>query len=321
MVKKKKKEIKFSLLGNGLDFIISALEHIKDPQTERKIKYSVLHLSSGIELVLKERLRREHWALVFNEPAKANLKAYEAGDFTSVNFKDCIKRLIDICGVDILSDHQKELLIFRTKRNRFEHFGVVDSAKAIISSSAKALNFLIDFINKELSDELAEEENELIEDIRRKLSDFSLFTTERLHEINKKLEENETVVECPRCAQKVLVLSEGANCLFCGYKQEANEAANEYINEILGVDHYTTIKDGGEYPLYICPECESETLVDCGDSGSQYPNDRCFVCFDCGFSRGEGVLDFCTNCGRPFDPGDDGMAICDRCFKYKVEND
>jgi len=31
-------------------------------------KYAVLHLAAGVELLLKEQLRREHWALLFSKP-------------------------------------------------------------------------------------------------------------------------------------------------------------------------------------------------------------------------------------------------------------
>ena len=51
--------IEFTLLENGLDFIWSAVEHLGTDLSKRSLKYAVLNLAAGIELILKERLRRE----------------------------------------------------------------------------------------------------------------------------------------------------------------------------------------------------------------------------------------------------------------------
>lgn len=334
MKKKEEKALKFSLLSNGLDFIASALEHLKDTPSyaldpeykgkpsQRDLKYAVLHLCSGIELVLKERLQWEHWTLVFDNPAKANKEDFGTGDFTSVSFKDCIEKLVNICGVDISEKHKRTLLRFRDKRNRFEHFGIVDSAEAITASAAETLNFLVDFINSELHpEELKKEDSEALAEIRQKLGAFSKFVSKRTQTIKSELEKATTaVVTCPSCFVDAAILEDGANCLFCGYKESAEAAASEYVSAVLGEDYYRVIKDGGEYPLYSCPQCESETLVDRGKSGSQSPEEQ-FICFQCGTSWKEGVLDFCMECGQPYNPGDGGMAICDTCFEYKVKSD
>jgi len=76
---KYQENVEFTLLGNGLDFIWSALEHLSGNPGKRELKYAVLHLCSGIELVLKERLQREHWSLIFEKLDSANQKDYEAG--------------------------------------------------------------------------------------------------------------------------------------------------------------------------------------------------------------------------------------------------
>ena len=65
------RDLSFVLLENGLDFIASGLRYIARGETKSDLKYGVLHLASGIELVLKERLRQEDWRLVFVKPDKA----------------------------------------------------------------------------------------------------------------------------------------------------------------------------------------------------------------------------------------------------------
>lgn len=205
---KEKENVEYTLLSNGLDFIVSALNYLNGSPSKRDLKYAVLHLCSGIELVLKERLQWEHWSLIFNDPSKANKTDYKAGDFTSVSFKDCIERLVNICGLNITDRQKIKLLRFRDKRNRFEHFGIVESVEAITASDAEAMNFLIDFIISELHPEdLDEGDAETLAAIRQKLSDFSKFVFKRMRIIKKDLDKVSTViVACPSCFQDALLL-------------------------------------------------------------------------------------------------------------------
>ena len=57
-------DIRLDLFENGLDFIDNSLDQILNLTDHHKLKYSILHLSAGIELVLKEILQREHWSLL-----------------------------------------------------------------------------------------------------------------------------------------------------------------------------------------------------------------------------------------------------------------
>lgn len=53
--------MQYSMLENGMDFIISGILHLQKAESEnveeniqgRELKYALLHLSSGIELVFK----------------------------------------------------------------------------------------------------------------------------------------------------------------------------------------------------------------------------------------------------------------------------
>lgn len=183
-----RRKVEYTLLGNGLDFIWSALQYLSGNPKERDLKYAVLHLCSGIELVLKERLRREHWSLVFDEPKNASKESYESGDFTSVTFKACFMRLINVCGVNIKETQKKVLLRFRDKRNQLEHFGVVASIEALKADAAAALSFLLDFINSELKPQkLSTEDITTLRKIRRKLSEFRTFISKRWNIIESQI--------------------------------------------------------------------------------------------------------------------------------------
>src|ERR1700682_2110385 len=78
----------YSLLENGLDFVLSSLESLTLASAvgpsiggaapnavsgqKRHLKYALLHLCSGVELVFKERIRQEYWQLLSADPEKSD---------------------------------------------------------------------------------------------------------------------------------------------------------------------------------------------------------------------------------------------------------
>lgn len=315
---KARKGISYTLLQNGLDFIWEVLAHLSRSSKERRLKYAVLHLCSGIELVLKERLRIEHWTLVFEEPKGASKEAYETGNFSSASFKSCITRLKTICGVSISDKQERRLLAFRDKRNRLEHFGIEDSAEAIIALAAVVLNFILDFINTELEPgNLDPDDTDTLDAIRQKLSEFDEFVEKRNKLIEGQLKATKTaVVTCPSCGQDAALVSEGARCLFCGYRSPPEKAAEEYVSNVLGKSYYGIVKDGGRWPIFECPECELETCVDRGPTGDPTPSYQ-YICFSCGGLWKEGDFDSCSNCGELFLDDGESAGICGNCWREK----
>ncbi len=314
--------LRLTLLENGLDFIRSGLRCLQvDAPGKHDLKYAVLHVCAGIELVVKERLRREHWSLVFDRVENANEKSYQTGDFSSVSFNDCLQRIIGICGVKISDRQRQRLGSFRSKRNRLEHFGILDSAEAIVAATAEALNFLLEFIHAELNpEELGGEEVALLDEIREMLGGFKAFVTERWKTARGHSKYSEgAAVTCVRCVQEAAIIDDGINCLFCGYRGEPEQAAEEYVGDVLGLSRYTTVKDGGVWPIVKCPSCDRLTLVDRGGSGSQHPQKQ-FICFGCGEVWKEGELDYCSSCGQPYADADE-FPMCSECFEARVKAD
>ena len=307
-------KIEFLVIENGLDFVLAAVEHLSGNPTARDLKYAVLDLSAGLELLLKARLQRQHWSLVFQDISKANEKAFKSGDFYSVGWKTCIERLEKNCGVKISKRNRNLIENLRKRRNMLEHFGAVDSAIAIKASTAKVLSFIVDFtISQFDSEHFSEKEDTLLNQIRRKLGEFEHFVGERMKAIQKELDNAETViVECPRCVQPTMIIDDGGMCKFCGYSAGGDDAAGEYVHSLFGLGWHH-VADGGEIPIYRCPECWMESLVDIGNLTQELQNDR-FVCFSCANTWGWGTLSFCGNCGNPFLKDRDGLLVCNDCF-------
>ena len=194
----------FSLLENGLDFLISSLGHLtaasvypiskstkmltdKPPEQKRHLKYALLHLSSSIELIFKERLRQEHWSLVFKEIARAKSHAYDSGDFQSVTFQEAQDRLISICEIEFTQKQRRNLKNLRDRRNRVEHFGAVDSVPAVQSSVSQMVSFLVDFIETAFEQESLEKEEDMIAEVRSKLGSCNAVVEQRWKEIRREV--------------------------------------------------------------------------------------------------------------------------------------
>src|SRR5712692_8889514 len=80
-------KFELSLIENAFDFLQEAIDCLREG-SPRKLKYSVLHLASAAELLLKARLSREHWSLIFKDPAKASEESFASGEFASADFQD-----------------------------------------------------------------------------------------------------------------------------------------------------------------------------------------------------------------------------------------
>ena len=117
-----------SLLENGLDYLVSAAE-LAERDNPRGWKYAILDLANGMELLLKARLDREDWRLLFADPQKADRASLQKGDFISTNFKQTCDRLEEKAKVAIGEADKRNLDALRKLRNRFTHYSaVVDSA-------------------------------------------------------------------------------------------------------------------------------------------------------------------------------------------------
>jgi hypothetical protein len=256
--------VQLSMLENGLDFIASGLKHIAAPVSKFDLKYAVLHLSAGIELVLKDRLRREDWTQIFVKPADATPEKLKSGNFKSVTLKECLDRLEEHCPVDL--PDRALLMSFKDQRNPIEHFELNHIREALEASSAVVLGALIDFIgNAYEENDLSQDESDLLQQIRTGLTEFKRFTVERMADIQWLLEDHKKhsgqIVVCPSCIQDALMADCNVKCAFCGYAASAEDAAELYIANTLGISRHYAMKEAEEYPLRNCPNCDNEALV------------------------------------------------------------
>jgi len=103
---------------------------------------------------------------------------------------------------------------------------------------------------------------------------------------------------CPDCNKEGLTFDRGlVKCEHCKAKHKI-----EYLAEnVLGIsDEYEIVKDGGELPIFDCPDCGVTAMV--FDDGN-YEG----YCFCCEGHFEAGLLIKCSVCGTP-DYKEDGMS-------------
>ena len=245
------KDMDFPLLKNGLDFILSAVKSLNGRPKGSDVKYAILHLCSGFELLFKERLRREHWVLLVDKIDNADNTKYKAGDFSSADFASCISRLEKICSVRFEHREKEYFKLLRDKRNKIEHFGLTESHESAILEAIKGISIIIDFIRKEIGEsELNSDEKQIFHQIKQKLGSLEGYVAKRMQIIEPDLlAKADSIIQCPVCKQKALVVGEELRCLFC-HSRPQPLVDGGYIENINS--SFWAVSQGEKIVPYIC---------------------------------------------------------------------
>ncbi|CAM4102658.1 hypothetical protein [Mesobacillus thioparans] len=276
-------DINLKMVDNGLDFILKSLDTID--KSDEDLKYSLLNLHAGIQLMLKEILYQKDWSLIFQKIEDADIDKLRNGDFSSVNYKMLVKRLKDECNLELDKKLSDKLNWLKKERNKAEHYQFVVSSDVLKSNIVQLLTFLIPFLKTDMIEKgYFGSDDDRFSKIKEYLHTFDAYVNERLKLIEDEVDEIDVPLQCPACSQETVdfIDQTDAFCHFCD-EQIAN-FADEYIYHF--VDRYSSIKDGGEDPLMECPSCDYETFI-CLD-GYQY------VCLSCGVKPTQDDLTTCS---------------------------
>lgn len=312
--------LEHSLLENALDFVDRAIDEVRGRQgeLEQENKYAALFLASGIEILVKARLVREHWSLVFEDPASASLALFGSGDFVSVQASKVIKRLNNIADLNVEFEQAHKLFGLR---NRLIHFAPSPHGNAARTVLAGGLSFVATFLEEHLKEHLLEDELKIVEAAQEKInitySDLKDFADKRMYMLEGELNTKALIVACPECSQ--LALQPGSDidasqprCLFCYYTASGAEAARDYASWVLFSSAHEVINGGSEYPVHICLECSDESLVE-GVAVRNRPSVM-FTCFTCSVHYEQSDLGRCARCGTWTSPDEDGWFMCYECL-------
>lgn len=319
-------DINYKLLENGLDFVLSSANQLKqltdakeEKTKKRLLKYSLLHLFSGIELILKYRLLQEHWTYVYADMNKADKQAFLGGDFQSASCEELFARLSKLCNIEIKQHLKDEVNKLKELRNKTMHFEVSGNVNAIENHINKNITFIIRFISDYITiSDLSDEEQDLLSEIKIVLKKLTKHYNNAILLAEKVAKErgiSGCLETCMECGEAFLWKSEGSGeCIFCGEKYDGEDLARLYLYE-QGIDEYSTVKDGGEYPCYTCPECGSHSFVISHD----YDFARCFTC-EIQYTTSE--VAFCSWCNEPFIGDEESSGgMCPSCWEYRLSKD
>ncbi|MFE3410515.1 hypothetical protein ACFXMT_19975 [Streptomyces mirabilis] len=295
-------ELDFTLVRNGMDYLSSAVLYLTGsirvpaeaadlwPRAEegpsqarpwlsdRHLKYGVLHLQSATEVLLKARLVREHWSLVFANPGSATLAEYEKGTFTSCDMNAALDRLVRIVGLPISDKERGYLADLAKTRNALTHYGHTANAFAVEARAARVLSFLVDFVPKQLQPKLSRDVDEVIRTmtaVRKRLNDISALVSGRMQDLTSELKPvAERTVICATCRQMALVVGEESpHCRFCLRSYESvHEAVEAYWEDICLGEFAEAPQD--------CPECKTRFVVALVSTRAD-PLTEVALCFNC----------------------------------------
>ncbi|MBT2234409.1 hypothetical protein [Nonomuraea sp. NEAU-A123] len=305
--------IHFPLSANGMDYLISVVDHLDGDPSPRDLKYAVLHLQAATEVLLKACLIIFDWRLVFTKPDEADERLYKRGDFNSCDMSQTIKRLRDQ-GVSIPPEIKAAITRLANHRNRLQHFGLTSTAIAIEAAAAEVLDFLLTFIHEQLQPDLQGTEEAHVADgmelVRGRLHQIRTLVTTRMKRLRPELQPYAAqTLKCPNCGQWAMIADAGeAQCRFCQTEWDPNTLPLAYMVDVLGNSWRAFRK--GEPPADVCPECWGETLVH-GAFLADAPETPRSFCFGC--SHAFDGLANCIRCGLPFQIGADGWPICRTC--------
>lgn len=312
-------QVDFPPVRNGIDYLVSVVEHL-DADTHtgpREIKYAVLHLQAAAEVLLKSRLLREHWSLVFSDPARATSEKFSASDFNSCGTDAAVERLRNICGLDINKKDSAALKDLGKDRNALQHYGLTHSAEAVESRAGAVLDFLLRFLDAELLPLLDAPERESIEEdmlrVRTGLNTIEAFVNERMNRLrgNELKGTIDSVLPCSVCGQWALaVIPNGAHCHFCVTTVSAEDLALAFQEFEPG------------HPANECPQCHASTLACFAFMDG--PGEEMHYCFTCQARYSLEELANCGGCGClwPHEGDDDGTAqiLCGDC-RRRIEDE
>ncbi|MET8901436.1 hypothetical protein [Streptomyces sp. NPDC004538] len=306
-VVRRRRDMDFTPVRNGMDFLLSAFDHLSQRNGEpgaRDLKYAVLHLQAAVEVLLKARLIREHWSLVFSDLNKAKRSDYEKGSFNSCSVLGAVDRLNNIVALQITKEQRQAIDNLADTRNALTHLGHTGSVYAVEAQAAVVLDFLLTFIHEELWPKLTSEGPYVLNtmhQLRTRLGEVKALVKQRSQRLEKELQPLAGhTVRCPECQQWSVVLGDDPTCRFCLMDFTPYEAAQWYAE-----DGYAASDR-----LSLCPRCNTHTVV-IGASVAQNKKAGADICFGCTTEYTNWRL--CEACGE-FVPPDKEPSICDGCL-------
>ncbi|MFH1904322.1 MAG: hypothetical protein ABIK53_02205 [bacterium] len=148
--RREKTEIKLNLLQNAYDYLNASLEYVvKAKKTKDPVywKYALLNITLCIELLMKERIRREHSLLIY-----ANIDNYKkiTRETKTISWTVAVERLKFIIENELEQLDFGRLDLAKKIRNQMLHYDVHLQFPNAYHDFANLINFISKFFKNEI---------------------------------------------------------------------------------------------------------------------------------------------------------------------------
>lgn len=126
------------MIDGAVDFLRHSASEFECPTL---LKYSVLHFSMGLELLLKARLAREDPKLVFRDKDKFDHAGFRTGELQSVSLLEAYDRLQDL-GVEFPKEAVETFRELGRLRNKYAHFVSTESPGQVALTFLEAMGLV-----------------------------------------------------------------------------------------------------------------------------------------------------------------------------------
>ena len=272
------------------------------------LKYIILHLFSGICLLLKQLLVDEHWSLIFSDINKASKEKLQHGDFISVNFESTCTRLREIREFNIKESDLKYLHELRKCRNKIEHYSVIISKEQVVPLIFECCNFALEVIRK-YGFHQRDEIQEFYFKFESNLSTLHEFVESRKNRIKKEIESLEkkgiVILPCPVCLQIALPLTgDSTACVFCHEKYYPGQLLEDWVPVHSPADDRDVRSISS---LYLCESCGDKTVISLGPEFD-------WVCLLCAKKYKDYQIVDCEKCGQEYLVHIEETTPCPHCI-------
>ena len=219
--------LELDLLENAMDSIAHGLFHyVQGKENINNYKFAILHVTQGVELILKERLRREHWVLIYERVDKPDRSR-------TIGFDSAVERLHNICNIS-LDEYIEGLNKLRDARHEIEHYRVKTTGQEATTLIGSNIPFLIKFLQNELGITIREHIDEDtwqtildIEEVFKIAIDEARGAIRKLCKDLKNNEEYPKPIKCSWCSLEYLVIKSKqdreSECLLCKHVSQIFE--------------------------------------------------------------------------------------------------
>lgn len=164
-------------ISDSMDAVCAEIDCFSDSLNDsnyfcwQSVKHVILNLANCFELLVKYRLWGEHWCLLYADVTKAKYSDFRSGDFVSIDVSTGIKRLQNICEVNVSAS---SCLKIQQYRNKLMHFTLSGEVEEILTDISVALNVISQFFDTEIKQLIFDEAKEEFEHSIRHFREKSL---------------------------------------------------------------------------------------------------------------------------------------------------